>query len=232
AMGVMVHSQLAKSMVNQLEGAPPCVVIPQVMPLRPTAGIDMRARLQLSEEIVIFGAAGQITAAKQIEQLLNAFAQLNRRYPNTHLLLIGEPIAGYPLDELLFSSGVGERVTVTGFVETIDHFMDWIGAADVMVNCRFPTMGETSASVLRSFTCGRPVIVYDHGWYSELSSEVAMKIPVNDGDELLKAMLELTTQPQKRQKMGLAARKRIARDHQPEAVAKQMAEFMLSIINV
>lgn len=231
ALGVMVHSQLSLQKIKKLQNAPPCQLVPQVMPLHRPGPVDMRTQLQLSEEVVIFGAAGQITAAKQIEQLLNAFAQLHQRYPHSHLLLIGEPIAGYPLDEMLFASGVGEHVTVTGFVDSIDRFLDWITAADVMVNCRYPTMGETSASVLRSFACGRPVIVYDHGWYSELPAEVALKIPVNDAEALLHAMFELASQSERRNEMGTAARDLIAKKHQPEAVAKEMAEFMLNTIN-
>jgi len=43
-----------------------------------------------------------------------------------------------------------------------------MAACDVLVNLRFPTMGETSGSAIRALSLGRPLIVSDVGWFSEL----------------------------------------------------------------
>jgi glycosyltransferase involved in cell wall biosynthesis len=80
-------------------------------------------------------------------------------------------------------------------------------AADVHVCLRRPTMGETSAVAIRALSAGKPLVVNDVGWFSELPDEVALKVPV-EGDELvlLTAALEaLGSDPDRRTRMGEAA---------------------------
>ena len=49
----------------------------------------------------------------------------------------------------------------------------------MLVNLRSPTMGETSGSVIRALSLGKPVIVCDVGWFAELPDGVALKVPVD-----------------------------------------------------
>ena len=58
-----------------------------------------------------------------------------------------------------------------------------LAATDVSVSLRYPTMGETSGVVVRALSLGRPLVVSDVGWFSELPDEVALKVPVG-GDEV------------------------------------------------
>ena len=55
-----------------------------------------------------------------------------------------------------------------------------MAACDVCVNLRSPTMGETSGSVIRQLSLGKPVVVSDVGWFAELPDDVALKVPVDD----------------------------------------------------
>ena len=72
-----------------------------------------------------------------------------------------------------------------------------MAACDVLVNLRYPTMGETSGSVIRALSLGRPLVVSDVGWFSELPDDVVLKVPV---DEYEVATLEAA--------IGLAADRR------------------------
>ena len=53
-------------------------------------------------------------------------------------------------------------------------------AADVHVNLRSPTMGETSGTAIRALSLGKPLVVSDVGWFAELPDDVALKIPVDE----------------------------------------------------
>ena len=55
-----------------------------------------------------------------------------------------------------------------------------MAACDVLVNLRSPTMGETSGSVIRGLSLGKPMLVSDLGWFSELPDDVVLKIPVDE----------------------------------------------------
>ena len=66
----------------------------------------------------------------------------------------------------------------------VDEARLWalMAGADVCVNLRHPTMGETSGSVIRALSLGKPLVVSDVGWFSELPADVALKVPVDDGE--------------------------------------------------
>ena len=73
-----------------------------------------------------------------------------------------------------------------------DRLWALMAACDVCVNLRSPTMGETSGSVIRQLSLGKPVVVSDVGWFAELPDEVALKVPVDEREvETLHAALEL-----------------------------------------
>ena len=55
-----------------------------------------------------------------------------------------------------------------------------MAACDVLVNLRYPTMGETSGSVIRALSLGKPLVVSDVGWFAELPDDVVLKVPVDE----------------------------------------------------
>jgi glycosyltransferase involved in cell wall biosynthesis len=98
-----------------------------------------------------------------------------------------------------------------------------MAGADVCVNLRHPTMGETSGSVVRSLSLGKPLVVSDVGWFSELPEGVALKVPVDEREtDVLESALELlVTREDVRTEMGRAASELARRDHDLDRVAEQ-----------
>ena len=97
-----------------------------------------------------------------------------------------------------------------------------MAGSDVLVNLRSPTMGETSGTAIRALSLGKPLVVSDVGWFSELPGDVALKV-AGHGDEVetLAAALELlATRPDVRAAMGAAARELARREHGVERVAE------------
>ena len=86
-------------------------------------------------------------------------------------------------------------------------------------------MGETSGSAIRALSLGRPLVVSDLGWFSELPDDVALKVAVDD-DEIasLAAALELLASSEATQlAMSDAARAYAAREHDLGHVAEEYA---------
>jgi hypothetical protein len=82
-------------------------------------------------------------------------------------------------------------------------------------------MGETSGSVIRQLSLGKPVVVSDVGWFAELPDEVALKVPV-DGSETdtLYAALELLARDDgARRTMAAAALELVRGEHDLGRVA-------------
>jgi glycosyltransferase involved in cell wall biosynthesis len=106
-----------------------------------------------------------------------------------------------------------------------ERLWELMAACDACLNLRAPTMGETSGSVVRQLSLGKPVVVSDVGWFSELPDDVALKVPVDELEvDTLQAALELlATQEQVRRAMGEAAAELARREHDLERVAELYA---------
>jgi glycosyltransferase involved in cell wall biosynthesis len=168
---------------------------------------------------------GVVNASKRIPELLRATAHVRREQPDVTLLLVGPTAPGFDLERRLQRLGL----TGDGLVREpwVDEQRLWalMAGSDVLVNLRHPTMGETSGSVIRGLSLGKPLVVSDVGWFSELPRDVALAVPPDD-DEVatLTAALELlASRPDVREAMGANAAELARREHDVERVAELYA---------
>ena len=163
----------------------------------------------------LIGCFGRLNMNKRIPQLLEAFARLRRERPDARLLLVGAVSPGFDLDRRLQRLGLtGDGIERQPYVAE-ERLWSLMAACDVCVNLRSPTMGETSGSVIRQLSLGKPVVVSDVGWFAELPDDVALKVPVDDDEtESLHAALELIAREQGvRESMSAAALELVRREH-------------------
>jgi glycosyltransferase involved in cell wall biosynthesis len=213
ATGVIVHSAYVERRVREQGYAGPVWRIPLAAWPVPRKLAD--AGLPAGRLIV--GSFGHVNPAKRMPQLLEAFRLLRERVPEALLLVVGSVAPGMRLelpDDALHLDYVPE-----------DRLWSLLAAADISVSLRFPTMGETSGIAVRALEAGRPQVVSDIGWFSELPDEVAVKVPVGANEvELLADRLEaLARDPERRAAMGAAARALAEGEHDVARVAEAYA---------
>jgi glycosyltransferase involved in cell wall biosynthesis len=160
----------------------------------------------------LIGCFGHLNMNKRIPQLLEAFVLLRERRPGARLLLVGEATERFDLDRRLERLGLGADALVRESYVTEARFWSLMEACDVLVNLRSPTMGETSGSVIRGLSLGKPMLVSDIGWFAELPDDVALKIPLDELEaETIAAALELASDHAS--ELGVAAREYVQREH-------------------
>jgi len=170
----------------------------------------------------LIGSFGNVNASKRIPQLLEAFAALRRERPDARLLLVGAVSPGFDLDRRLQRLGLSEEGIVREAYVEEDQLWSLMAACDVCVNLRAPTMGETSGSVIRQLSLGKPVVVSDVGWFAELPDSVALKVPVDAGEtDALYAALELLARDEgARAAMSASALDLVGREHDLDRTAE------------
>jgi glycosyltransferase involved in cell wall biosynthesis len=228
ALGLIVHSRYAADGIRRERPEALVGVVPAPVGSRP--GRSRRAELALPDGAVLFGSFGQLTAEKQIEPALRAFRRARETRPEAHYLLAGAASPDVDVAALIASLELNEAVRHTGYVGDLDAFVDWIHTADVVVNLRQPTVGETSAVALRALAAGKPLIVFDHGWYSELPDAAAVKIPPGDADALRTAMERLAGSANLRRAMGQAARDYASQNCSPGQTAGAYVDFLHRVL--
>jgi glycosyltransferase involved in cell wall biosynthesis len=156
-----------------------------------------------------------VNESKRIPQLYAAFARLHERRPDARLLVVGSATPRVADLE------VPEGVVREGYVDEA-RLWSLMAACDIVVSLRSPTMGETSGSVIRTLSLGRPLVVSDVGWFSELPDTVAVKIPPDERevDTLAAELGRLAGDDDARRAMGEAGRELAASDHDLEHVAE------------
>jgi glycosyltransferase involved in cell wall biosynthesis len=216
AMGVIVHSRYVEARLEERDYEGPVWRIPH--PAWPAPDVDAAS----VDGHPVFGCFGHVNATKRIPQLLEAFAVVRRRYRDARLLLVGPASPNFDVSRL-----GGDGVQRIDYVDE-ERLWSLIAACDACVSLRSPTMGETSGSAIRALSFGRPLVVSDLGWFSELPDDVALKVPV-DEDEVpaLAAALELLAASEATQlAMSAAAREYAERELGVDRVAAEYASAL------
>ncbi|HEV8241897.1 MAG TPA: glycosyltransferase family 4 protein [Thermoanaerobaculia bacterium] len=225
--GVLVHSAWA---VEELHAEDPELrarQVPMAVPLPPpadaAAGAALRARLGIPEGAPVLGSFGFQTPMKRTHVAVRALAR--PELASAHLLVAGEVSPIVDLVGLARQLGVADRVHVLGYVEFAE-LEAAIAASDLCLNLRYPTAGETSASLLRILAVGRPTIVNEYAQFRDLPDEAVVKVPLADSSDpdgeaaaLAPRLAELLAAPEALQRLGEAARAHVAREHDPARAA-------------
>jgi glycosyltransferase involved in cell wall biosynthesis len=162
----------------------------------------------------LIGCFGHLNESKRIPQLYAAFARLRERLPDARLLVVGG--ASRRLADL----DMPEGVTREDYVDE-ERLWSLMSECDVIVSLRSPTMGETSGTVIRALSAGRPLVVSDIGWFSELPDTVAVKVAPDEREvETLAAELErLLSNDEGRGTMSAAALQLATTEHALDRIA-------------
>jgi glycosyltransferase involved in cell wall biosynthesis len=220
--GVVVHSEWAAERLREEDPELDVEMVPMGVPLSPpidpAAGKRLRAELGIPETAPLLGSFGFQT---HIKRTTSAVAALRRPGLETsHLLIVGQEDTYADLDGAVHRAGVHARVHRLGYV-SFARLQEAIAAADVCLNLRYPTAGETSASLLRILAAGQPSVVSDHGPMRELPDDVVIKVEPGEHevDALAGALRELLGQSERLAEMGRRAREHVAARHDPERSA-------------
>jgi glycosyltransferase involved in cell wall biosynthesis len=225
SLGVLVHSRYARDAV--LASRPQCRAYTVSAPVvAHSTAQTRRHELPWSGNALILASFGQVTAGKQLNRALRVFARLQQQWPQTRYLIVGEVLPEAGLEQMLQDEGLADKVHITGYVEGLDTFGAWLETADVVLNLRHPTLGETSAAALRAMAAAQPVVVYDHGWYAELPDDVVVKVPPLDDEALFAALEQLAADARQRKQIGQRAQEYTAIQHHPSTTARDYVSAM------
>jgi glycosyltransferase involved in cell wall biosynthesis/SAM-dependent methyltransferase len=229
--GVIVHSEAVASDVRAAGYTGPLAKIPHGAWL-PEMGDRMgfRTRLGLEETTPLIGIFGFLKPYKRIAESLRAFRRLVRVRPDARLVLVGEPHPEFPLAALIRSLGLDEQVRMLGYTPIAD-FNGYIAACDVILNLRFPTVGESSGTLLRSLGMGRAVVVSNIGSFAEFPDSICLKVPVDatEEDTIYEYLNLLVNRPEWAREMGARARAWVETECNWDLCARQYAGFMEAV---
>jgi len=225
--GVIVHSNFVADRIREQGFTGPVATIPHGAWIPDVDRNGARDELGINESNFLVGAFGHIKPYKRIAESLRAFRRLVKIEPNARMILVGEPHPELAVGQMIRTLGLTEYVRVLGYTP-IERFVDYISACDVVLNLRYPTVGETSGSLQRALGVGRPVIVSAAGAFSELPDDICLKVPVASTEEdlIFEYLNLLASRSDLARAMGERAKQWVARECNWSAVARQYVQFL------
>ena len=230
ARALIVHSEFMRCEMRKQGYKGPIARIPHGAWIPEVDRLDYRARLGLDERTPLIGIFGHLKPYKRIAESLRAFRRLLRTEPRARMILVGERHPDFPLDSLIRALDVSAQVRVFGFTP-IEDFAGYMAATDVVLNLRYPTVGETSGSLLRAMGLGRAAIVSDIGAFAELPDDLCLKTPMGPGEEdlIFEYLNLLVSRPEVARAMGARAKAYVERECNWEAAAERYASFLCAV---
>lgn len=223
----VVHSGCVESELRNVGFEGPVARIPHGAWIPDASRLEYRSKLGLNEDGPLIGIFGFLKPYKRIAESLRALRRLLRVQPSVKMILVGEPHADFPLQSLIQSLDLSASVRVLGF-RPIDEFVGYLAACDVVLNLRYPTVGENSGTLMRALGLGKAVLVSAVGSFNELPDSICLKVPVDASEEdvLFEYLNLLVSRPEIRRTLGAKARSWVQNECSWPKVARKYADFL------
>lgn len=234
ALNVIVHSDNSRRLARSWYGpaaADGWDLVPHLrVPVRDVERRRARAALGLSDNSFVVCSFGLLGPTKLNDRLLAAWLATPFAHdPDCVLVFVGENAVGAYGAQLLATiaaSPARDRIRISGWVDTA-QYRQYLAAADVGVQLRAQSRGETSGTVLDCMNYGLATIVNAHGSLADLPDDAVLKLADRFEDaDLAAALQRMRDDPAERRRIGQRGRDVVRTVHAPRRCADQYAEVI------
>jgi len=197
--------------------------------VRPTVNCGQkRQQLGIPENALVIGAVGRVVAVKGMEYLLRAVSDLRRQLEtmSVRLVIVGDGPLRPTLEALATELAIEQQ---TLFLGTRDDVYDLINLFDIYA---LPSLHEGNPmALLEAMALARPVVASRVGGIPELVTDGAdgNLVPAQDVAALTQALKQLALSPLLRNKLGEAARARVALSADSKITAARVRDLYWSL---
>jgi glycosyltransferase involved in cell wall biosynthesis len=194
------------------------IPLPFVRRGKEVAREQARRELGVAADAFLVGCLGYMRESRLLTEVLGVYDALRHRVPRAEFVQVGEfvtPDMERAMAPRLKKLGARRPGRVSD-----QDFEKWGVACDVVVNLRFPSIGESSGVSVRMMGLGVPVAMTENAEDADFPDDACLKIPHSEIEEalLLEYLLALARKPELGRAIGANAAKYVRGAHDPDRV--------------
>jgi phosphatidylinositol alpha-1,6-mannosyltransferase len=231
-LGEFTQTAISKALTNNARGA-----MVKIAPgidtdhFAPTDALVLRRSLGLEDKKVIV-SVGRLVHRKGQDYLIEAMPLILNKVPQAHLLLVGQGPYRDHLEKLVERHGLRNSVTFIGRIDYKELPM-YLCVGDVFaMPSRSRLMGLEVEGLgivyLEASACGLPVLAGNSGGAPDavVQDETGLVVSGTDEQQIASAAIDLLSNPDLAQKMGMAGRQWIVDNWRWEIWSKQFEALL------
>lgn len=230
--GIIVHSPHSLDLMNKfypLKIHSSIHVIKQLQKriVKQSDKLEKKQSLDLSEKDFIICSFGMLDSTKLNHVLIDAFVNSNlAKQKNVKLIFVGElPEGDFArlIKNKINASELTEKIQILGYLES-EKYHRYLAIADLAVQLRTASRGETSRAVLDCLAYGIPTIVNAYANLAEFPDDVVCKVSAHACFKEISQALDLLYKDENlRNHLSKKSVEYIRDHHDPELIAADYA---------
>lgn len=191
----------------------------------PKRKVVLRNDLGIEEDDIVLGVASRIDPVKGIKYLFEAFTQITKTNKRVHLVLVGDGTLTKKLQRKAIVCNIKDSVHFVGYQSNI---LEWLDIFDIFV---LPSLAEYhSIALLEAMRSGKAIVATDVGGNTESvrHEKEAIIVPAANSKALEEALVKMIEQPQLRERLSFAARKRFELEFTEQRMLEKLVAWFYS----
>lgn len=220
--GVITHNPVMVQEITKLTHAP---VLYTPLPYLSRHKLDQpleRNPRKSKFKIIFFGfISGQ---NRRLRPFLEAFSRFDQR-DRFEIVLAGK-YNEKSVDQWIGEFQIKPHVTKYGYLNN-QALDDLLRESDLVVNLRWPSLGESSGTLLRVWNQSLPCLVTRTSYYSTLPEDsVAFVEPEDESSSIQHHLKSFLQNPENYYQLGLNGRRHLANEHSTERYVENLEQFL------
>jgi glycosyltransferase involved in cell wall biosynthesis len=232
AWAVVVHSDFFReSVAARFSG--PVKKLGLAYGTQAEVAVCKRQDLGIPEDRTLIVTVGHVNPNKCIHSVIEALGRDPEIRRNVLYVVVGpyDEVYRRRLDEQVRKYNLENIVRFTGYASD-EHLKSYLEHSDLCVNLRYPSTEGASASAIEEMMHGKPVVVTDTGFYSELPDDCVRKVnPRNDHEQLPRVLRDLVLDRHARQDMGSRAKSYANANFRADTYARGIVELAEELLD-
>lgn len=179
-------------------------------------------------ESYVVGTVGRLTPQKAPYRFIQVAEQTLARFPEARFVWIGDGEMREEIEQLIATKGLAGKVNITGWLDNVDRAL--LSLDIFLLVSDYEALGYASIEAMRA---GLPCILSNVTGSSDIveNSETGFLIPLNNIDGYVRAIHQLLSDPQLRNVMGQAGRKRWHEKFQKSSMVSNTVQLYCELLS-